>query len=51
MNMKFATILYNNEYCLSAYEQNEMILLSSLGYSFQDMNELIENMKDESEEV
>ena len=45
--MKFATILYNNEYCLSAYEQNEMILLSSLGYSFQDMNELIEKMTDE----
>ena len=44
--MKFATILYNNEYTLAVYDQNEMILLSSLGYTFKDMNDLIENMTD-----
>ena len=44
--MKFATIQYNNENCLAVYEQNEMILLSSLGYSFKDMNDLIEKMTD-----
>ena len=46
MFMKFATILYNNEYTLAVYDQNEMILLSSLGYTFKDMNDLIENMTD-----
>lgn len=45
--MKFATIIYDNQECLAVYEQDEMILLSSLGYSFKDMNELIEKMTDE----